>query len=38
MPSDFAKSFEFLDLGLVLHDVVGVGLAIGRIVCVHRGS
>lgn len=38
MPSDFAKSLELLDLGLVLHDVDGVGLAIGRIVCVHDGG
>jgi hypothetical protein len=34
MATGFAKSFQILDLGLVLHDVVGVRLAIGRIVYV----
>lgn len=38
MPTNFAKSFAFLDLGLVLHDFVGVGLAIGRIVCLQGRS
>lgn len=38
MPTNVAKSFEFLDLGIVFHDVVGVGLAISRIVCLQGRS